>query len=294
MRVHTIAAALAIVLVSLTAPASAQLSRAADAPDPLLAALTPAPEVLATQTGRDALLRALASAEARSDLDEAAYAAGMALGARALELGDFQSAHRAWAAAVSHSGATSTPRAVLRRGRAQTGDAVTTIFQSGNHDSASARDQAYAALQQVATDLYPYALQSGDSAQLTPFQAAYAEAIGWRDLGRAHYTPRPIAPMHDVTGAIVCPTTWHGNNDVLNALALAHRGTANMAVFRILIDENGAATSVDVAYGGSAQDDAREIAILSRLRAERASNAPANCVMPHVLFQSLVFAQGAF
>jgi hypothetical protein len=285
--------ALAVAWVAIMGAAAAQ-APGSGAPDPLIAALTPAPATLETPAGRAALLAALTSAQGRSDLDDIAYAAAMSLGAHALSAGDYPMAHRAWDDAAGHSGTTPVARAVLLRSRAHTGDAVTTIFEYGTRDSASARDQAYAELQQVAVDLYPYAILNRDDGQLTPFQEAYAEAIGWRDAGRARYTPQPTAPMHDINGAVVCPVRWHGNNDVLQSLSLAHTNVSALAVFRILTDDSGAPTKVDVAYAQTTENHAREMAVISRLHAQRATDAPANCVMPHVLFQSLIFAYGPY
>jgi hypothetical protein len=289
-----------IAVLALTTSASAQ-----NAVNPLATQLASAQAELATspQTGRDHLLAALGAAEGRSDVNVTAYRAAMALGAWALNERQFDVAHRAWAAALGHA-VGSSPAALLARNRARMGEAVTQIAQYAHAPSAAARDQAYEILRQSATALYPYALQEGASADLAPFQAAYAEAIGWRDYGRAAYTPRPVAPMHDLTGAVVCPATWHGNDDIFSSLYRAFSGPSGIVVFRVLMDGSGTPTTVDVAYSqpehmntSAAQrpygdhDFDRMMRVLSQLRIERASNAPADCVMPHVLFQSMVLGR---
>jgi len=198
----------ATLALALANAASAQPAPAS----PLAAQLVSAQSELATspQAGRDHLLAALAAAEGHSDVNVTAYRAAMALGAWALGQQQYAVAHTAWAAALSHAVGAS-PAAVLARNRARMGEAVTQIAQYAHAPSATARDQAYESLQQSAGELYPYALQEGASADVGLFQAAFAEAIGWRDYGRAANTPRPIAPLHDLTGPVVCPATWHGN-----------------------------------------------------------------------------------
>lgn len=284
----------AIAALALTTSASAQPAQNANvSADALAAQLVSAQAELATspQAGRDHLLAVLASAESRTDVNVPAYRAAMALGAWALGERQFDVAHRAWAAALSHAVGPSLP-ALLARNRARTSDAVTLIAEYAHAPSAAARDRAYEALQQAATELHPFALQEGASTEVGPFQTSYAEAIGWRDYGRAAYTPRPTAPMHDVSGAVVCPTTWHGNDDILRSLTLAYAGPPGFAVFRILTDSSGAVASTDVAYAQPAQDLPRMLRVFSRLRVERASDAPANCVMPRVVFQPIVMDGG--
>jgi hypothetical protein len=290
----------AIAALALTTAASAQ-----PASNPLAAQLVAAEaELTASPHARpDHLIAAVAAAEGHSEVNVTAYRAAMALGAWALSERQFDVAHRAWASALDHA-VGSSPAALLARNRARMGEAVTQIAQYAHAPSATARDQAYEILQQSATDLYPYALQEGASADLAPFQAAYAEAIGWRDYGRAAYTPRPVAPMHDLTGAVVCPATWHGNDDIFSSLYRAFSGPPGIVVFRVLTDGSGAPTTVDVAYSQpehmstsaaqrpyGAHDFDRMTQVLSRLHVERASNAPADCVMPHVLFQSMVLGR---
>lgn len=293
MRVLSIAAATLI----LNSAASAQPS-----PNPLAAQLqTAQAELAASPHARpEHLIAAVAAAEGHSEVNVTAFRAAMALGAWALDAGDFDLAHRAWASALAHA-VGSSPPAVLARNRARMGEAVTQIAEYAHAPSAAARVQAYQSLQQAASELYPYALQEGAVADIAPFQASYAEAIGWRDYGRAAGTARSLAPMHDLSGAIVCPLTWHGNDDIFGSLYLAFSGSPGIVVFRILTDSSGTPTNVDVAYSQpwhmnasaasqpyGAHDFDRMARVLSRLRVEHASGAPANCVMPQVLFQAFV------
>jgi hypothetical protein len=144
-------------------------------------------------------------------------------------------------------------------------------------------------------------VQEGASAEVGPFQAAYAEAIGWRDYGQAAYTPRLFAPMHDLSGAVVCQASWHSSEDIYRSLYLAYSGAPGIVVFRVVTNESGAPTTVNVAFSQpeqmrasaaqqpfGAHDFDRMAGVLSRLRVERASNAVAGCVMPRILFQSIV------
>ncbi|MBI3440110.1 MAG: hypothetical protein HY054_15910 [Proteobacteria bacterium] len=288
---------LAAAAFALVGAASAQ-----PAPNPLAAQLRAAQaELAASPHARpEHLITAVAAAEGHSEVNVTAYRAAMALGAWALDAQDFDLAHRAWASALAHA-VGSSPPAVLARNRARMGEAVTQIAQYAHAPSAAARVQAYESLQQAASELYPYALQEGAAADIAPFQATYAEAIGWRDYGRAADTPRSTAPMHDLAGAIVCPTTWHGNDDIFSSLYRAFSGPPGIVVFRVLTDNSGTPTSVDVAYSQpwhmnasvalqpyGPHDFDRMERVLLRLRVEQASGAPANCVMPHVLFQALV------
>jgi hypothetical protein len=289
-----------IAFLALVAAASAQ-----PAQNPLAAQLSAAQAELSTSPHArpDHLIAAVAAAEGHAEVNVTAYRAAMALGDWALTAREFDIAHRAWASALGHA-VGSSPAALLARNRARMGEAVTQIIQYAHAPSATARDQAYEILQQSARELYPYALQEGASADVAPFQASYAETIGWRDYGRAAYTPRPIAPMHDLTGAVVCPATWHGDDDIFSSLYRAYSGMPGIVVFRVLTDGSGAPTKVDVAYAqpehmntSAAQrpfgdhDFDRMMQVLSHLRIERASNAPADCAMPHVLFQSIALGR---
>lgn len=293
MRVLFLAAA----AFALTNVASAQPT-----PNALAAQIQAAQAEFATSphTRPEHLIAAVAAAEGHSEVDVLAFRAAMALGTWALDAQDFDLAHRAWASALAHA-VGSSPAAVFARNRARMSEAVTQIAQYARTPSAAARVQAYESLQQAASELYPYALQDGAAADITPFQAAYAETIGWRDYGRAADTPRSTAPMHDLAGASICPTTWHGNDDIFRSLYLAFSGPPGIVVFRILTDDSGTPTSVDVAHSqprhmsASAalqpygdHDFDRMARVLSRLRVEQASGAPANCVVPHVLFQAII------
>jgi hypothetical protein len=290
MRLRAIATAMLIGL-AISANASAQITaipQTATATDPLLTALNS--HALASQTDRDAMVSALNAAETRHDLDDAVFDAGMALGAKALEAGDYPAAHRGWTAAANHAGADASAETLLRRDRARTGDAVTSLYQGGDHNP-SAHNQAYAQLQLIATELFPYAILPADGAQLTTFQAAYAEAIAWREIATMSYTPRSMAALHDINGAVVCPITWHGNNNLDDTLRLAQNGSG-LAIFRVVIDDGGATTSVVVAYAAPPMDYTRTIAQISRLHAQRATRAPAGCVMPHIVFVPLTISHG--
>jgi hypothetical protein len=107
--------------------------------------------------------------------------------------------------------------------------------------------------------------------------------------------------MHDLNGAVACPATWHGNDDIFGSLSRAFSGPRGIVVFRVLTDGSGGPTTVDVAYAQpwhmragaalrpyGAHDFDGMAQVLSRLHVERASGAPANCVMPRVLFQAIV------
>jgi hypothetical protein len=294
MRVLLLAAA---AFFALTGAASAQPT-----PSPFATQLQAAQTELAASphTRPDHLIAAVAAAEGHSEVNVTAFRAAVALGAWALDAQDFDLAHRAWASALAHA-VGSSPPAVLARNRARMGEAITQIAQYAHAPSAAARVQAYESLQQAASELYPYALQEGAGADIAPFQATYAEAIGWRDYGRAADTPRSIAPIHDLAGASICPMTWHGNDDVFSSLYLAFSGPPGIVVFRVLTDNAGTPTSVDVAYAQprhmsasavlqpyGAHDFDRMARVLSRLRLEQASGAAANCVVPRVLFQAIV------
>lgn len=290
MRVRAIATAM-LVGMAISAQASAQITStppSAGVDDPLLASLSS--RALASQTDRDRMVAALNAAESRHDLDNAVFDAGMALGAKALEAGDYPAAHRGWIAAANHAGADASAEVLLRRDRARTGDAVTSLFQAGNR-SPTAHNQAYTQLQQVATDLFPYAILPGDGLELTSFQAAYAEAIAWREIATMSYTPRSVAELHDINGAVVCPITWHGNSNLDDTLRLAQNGSG-LAIFRVVINDSGAAVRVDVAYAAPPMDYSRVITQLSRLNAQRATRAPSGCVMPHIVFVPLTISHG--
>jgi hypothetical protein len=277
--------------LAISAQASAQITSApatTAADDPLLATLSS--RALALQADRDRMVAALNAAESRHDLDDAVFDAGMALGAKALEAGDYPAAHRGWTAAASHAGADASAETLLRRDRARTGDAVTSLFQAGNR-SPTAHNQVYAQLQQIATELFPYAILPGDGPELTLFQAAYAEAIAWRQIATMSYTPRSFAAMHDINGAVVCPITWHGNSNLDDTLRLAQNGSG-LAIFRVIINESGSPTRVDVAYAAPPMDYSRVITQLSRLNAQRATRAPSGCVMPHIVFVPLTISHG--
>ncbi len=290
MRARAIAEAILMGL-AISAQGAAQVTStppAAGLDDPLLATLSS--RTLAAQADRDRMVAALNAAESRHDLDHVIFDAGMALGARALVAGDYPAAHRGWTAAASHAGADPSAETLLRRDRARTGDAVTLLFQAGDR-SPTTHNQVYEQLQQIATELFPYAIQPSDGPELTSFQAAYAEAIAWREIATTGYTPRSAAALHDINGAEVCPITMHGNGNLDDTLRLAQNGSG-VAIFRIIINDSGAVMHVDVAYAAPPMDYSRVITQLSRLNAQRATRAPTGCVMPHIAFMPLTISHG--
>lgn len=260
--------------------------------DPLLTRLVLGQSELTTapEAGRDRLLAALAHANSTPAIDERAYPAAAALGGWAFGAGQFDVAQTAWSAAAAHSPGT-TPVAVLLRERAHTGEAVALIAQHAGNPSAHERDDAFAMLNDVVNALYPYALAERPDHALTPFQAAFAEAMAWRDYGRAAYTatPREVIP-HNLDGQVMCYVRWHGSTSLWDALDLAYSSDlGGVVVFRIDIDDAGVATRVDVASQAPAQDLRQNgTPPLSRVRFRRADDSERDCTMPSVVFQTVV------
>ncbi len=179
---------------------------------------------------------------------------------------------------------------VLARQRAMMAQAVATIAQHAGRPASAAREEAYALLSDVLDTLYPYALEQSADGALTPFQAAYAEALGWRGAGRAAYTQRQEIARLTLGGETVCATRWSGDNAIARTLAAAYHGRTGVAVFRLLTDEDGQVTRVDVAHAAPVQDFSHSVApVLSRLRAVRSNRAVEGCAMPRVHFQAVIF-----
>lgn len=280
MRLRALAATI-VLGAAMAASAAAQV-----ASDPLLTALSA--RTFEHQSDRDAMVAALNAADSRHDIDDAVYAAGMALGGGALASGDLASAHSGYKTALAHAGTDTSADVVLRRGRARIGDGVTDYLDAvANHGGTTGHNRASATLEQISVELYPYAVQRSESPALTPFQAAYAEALTWAEIARAGYSERPIEHLRDLSGAEMCEMRLHGDNDLERSLGLAHNGSG-FVVFRLLTDDSGATTTLDVAYTTSQQDYTRAISRLVRLHAQRATHAPAGCTIPHVIFQPIV------
>jgi len=262
--------------------------------NPLLARLVRGQAELAVspESGRDRILAALQEAENAPDVGDRAYAAAAALGAWALDAGEFELARSAWSAATRHAQGE-TPRALLLRSRARTGEAVAMIAEYAQLPGHRARDEAYAILNSVVDDLYPHAAVEGEDQALTPFQAAYAEALAWRDYGRPAYTPRPDPVLRDLSGQTICEVRWSGDQTLPYTLGLAYSSSVGgVAVFRLLLNEEGRVNRLDVASQAPAQDISQTVAPhLERLRAVRSSRAERGCVMPRVTFVTVVLGR---
>lgn len=259
--------------------------------DPLAARLVFGQAQLAAspEQGAQTLTTALAAAAERPDVDERAFRAAAALGFWAFEKEQFALARTAWTHAVAHI-REQTPGDILARERARTALAVAMIAEHGDNPRAAERDQAYAILSDAMEALYPFAIEQADDGALTPFQLAFAEAAGWRGYGRAAYTPREQIVQRNIQGQSVCKTYWSGGRGFDAALQTAFDGSVGVGVFRILLDQDGRITSVDTAFAMPAQEFSSSVTpLLARLRARRASDAEAGCVMPGMTFQTMVF-----
>lgn len=262
--------------------------------DPLAARLAfgQAELAAAPERGAEVLRTSLAQVGSREDLDDRVFRAAAALGSWALTVEQYDLARDAWAQAAAHVRGEA-PADVLARERARTAHATAMIAQHAERPMSRARDEAYALLSDAVDALYPYALEQSADGALTPFQGAYAEAIGWREYGRAAYTPRQEIDRRDLAGAPVCAVRWSGNNALLYTLQMAYRGGTGFAVFRIVTDETGRITELDVAHAAPAQDFSRSLSpAISRLRAVRSSRASDGCTMPRVHFQPVSFISG--
>jgi len=259
--------------------------------DPLNARLVYGQAQLAASPaqGVATLRTALTDATERRAVDDRAFRAAAALGAWALEQEQYGLARSAWAQAVSHVNGQA-PADILARERARTAQAVAIIAEHAESPRAAARDQAYALLTDAMDALYPYAIERADDNALTPFQAAYAEAAGWRSYGRAAYTPMDSISLRDLRGQTLCAVSWSGGSGVGALLAGAFDGSTGVAVFRILTDNTGDISSIDVAFATPPQEfSSSVIPHLERLNAHRASRSARDCVMPQVIFQTIVF-----
>lgn len=247
---------------------------------------------VAPEQGAQTLRMALQQAAERQDVMDRAFRAAAALGAWALAAEQYELAQTAWAQAVAHSPGDA-PADILARERARTAQAVAMIAEHADNPRAAARDDAYEMLSESLNALYPFAIEQPDNGNLTPFQVAYAEALGWRGYGRAAYTPRERIETRTVHGQPVCEVRWSGNNAILYTLQMAYRGTTGVAVFRILTDETGDITALDIAYAAPMQDLSNSITpALARLNARRTSDSVNGCMMPRVHFQAVVFSSG--
>lgn len=266
-------------------------SGSASSLDPLAARLVFGQAQLAAspEQGAQSLSAALAAAAERSDVDERAFRAAAALGAWALEHEQYGLARASWAHAVAHVRGQ-TPGDILARERARTALAVAMIAEHADNPRAAERDQAYAILSDAMEALYPFAIEQAANGALTPFQLAFAEAAGWRGYGRAAYTPREQIVQRNVQGQSVCKTYWSGGRGFDAALHASFDGSIGVGVFRILLDQDGRITSVDTAFATPAQEFSSSVTpLLARLRARRASDAEAGCIMPSMTFQTIVF-----
>lgn len=259
--------------------------------DPLLARLAfgQAQLAISPEQGASSLANALSDAAQRTDLDDRAFRAAAALGTWALEREQYEVARVAWAQAVAHVRGQA-PADILARERARTAQAVAMIAEHAANERAAARDQAYALLTDSMDALYPFAIEQAANGEITPFQAAYAEAAGWRAYGRATYTPRELVRQTDLQGRAVCETYWSGGSGVGALIQGAFEGRTGVGVFRITTDDAGRIVSIDTAFATPPQDFSTSITPhLARLRARRASGAEPGCLMPQVIFQTIVF-----
>lgn len=262
--------------------------------DPLAARLAfgQAELAAAPERGAEVLRTSLAQVGNREDLDDRVFRAAAALGGWALSVEQYDLARSAWAQAVAHVRGEA-PADVLARERARTAQAAAIVAQHAERPMSRARDEAYALLSDAVDALYPYALEQSADGVMTPFQVAYAEAIGWRDFGRAVFTPRHEIERRNLAGAPMCAIRWSGNNALRYTLQMAYRGGVGFAVFRLITDETGRVTQIDVAHAAPEQDFSRSLSpVLARLRAIRSSRATDGCTMPRVHFQPVSFVSG--
>ncbi len=259
--------------------------------DPLAARLVFGQAKLAASPdeGAQILTTALATSVDRADIDERAFRAAAALGFWAFEQEQFALARTSWTHAVAHVRGQ-TPGDILARERARTALSVAMIAEHADNPRATERDHAYALLSDAMEALYPFAIEQAADGALTPFQVAFAEASGWRGYGRVAYTPREDITQRNIDGQPVCKTYWSGGSGVQARLRGAFDGSVGVGVFRILMDREGRITSVDTAFATPAQEFSSTVTPnLARLRARRASDAEAGCIMPSVTFQTVVF-----
>ena len=259
--------------------------------DPLAARLVFGQAQLAAspEQGAQTLTTALAAAAERTDVDERAFRAAAALGFWAFEHEQFALARTSWTHAVAHVRGQ-TPGDILARERARTALSVAMIAEHGDNPRAAERDQAYAFLSDAMEALYPFAIEQAANGALTPFQLAFAEAAGWRGYGRAAYTPREQIVQRNIRGQPVWKTYWSGGSGFEAALQTSFDGSVGVGVFRILLDQDGRITSIDTAFAMPAQEFSSSVTpLLARLRARRASDAQAGCVVPSMTFQTMVF-----
>lgn len=165
------------------------------------------------------------------------------------------------------------------------------IGANANNQRAAARDRAYLVLTESLDALYPYAIEQAADGALTPFQGAYAEALGWREYGRPRGTPRQDVTQRDLRSQPVCAIYWSGGQGISALIQGALHAQVGVGVFRMIVNDEGRITSIDTAFASPAQEFSEDVLpYLARLRARRASDAEQGCAMPHVVFHTIIIA----
>ncbi len=235
---------------------------------------------------------ALNEANTAGEWDEAAWPAAVALGNWALGAEKYDIAATAWTAADIHSDA-SLVDPVLAHAVAKTGQAATLILPHVNRPDSSALAQARELLSDAQSHLYPFAVQERSDHQLTPAQAAYAQAMAWLAFTHVDYE-RPHGPRaehdwpdaHDASGAVGLPCEMGqsaGDAGSVSDGGRCRRGEAASSSCARSWTKAGklfAPTKPPPRRRGIFTSAALQMT--QRYHVVRFDDAPANCVMPHV------------
>jgi len=294
--------------------------------DPLLARLTLGRAELTDERFRQArerIMPALTEATSRPDLHQDAYNAAADLGRKMMRENVYVSGAAAWAEALRFAdliqGETTYIRAEARLGYgiAQLSHAARSLRIENtrgmdtnmNVNVERTFGPARRALIEAANIMRPLAHQEGNTLDLTPAQSVFAAAVAWRmtldsfllsnnyrreynilrgDAARAAADESVSMPASD--GRPVCDV----NIVVEPEPNFPPQGSAFFSaggvVVRFMVDEDGRTRDTRVAAAVPERWFADAVAsVAPQWRIERTADAPANCRMPPVVFQSTLF-----
>ena len=262
--------------------------------DPALAQLTlgRAEMVSNPAQGAERIEIALERIGDRTDLDEHAHAAALALGAWARDQSSYDRARRAFATAAVYARGASNP--AYSHAVARTAEGALVIVADRRRHGRAAMREAYAILTEAMEELWPLALVASEDNQLTPAQRAFARAMAWRSIAADVGRPRgEDGDVQNLIGVVACHYRISGTFGDLSRFYPARalrRGDQGVIVVRVSFDQEGRAVGTQIAAGAPIDTFADSAADLAtQFRLVRTDNSPPNCVMPNARFFAINF-----
>ncbi|HVV33046.1 MAG TPA: energy transducer TonB [Vitreimonas sp.] len=270
--------------------------------DPLMAEITLARAELASVPGRGRdrmatpgsahVLATLQAAANRHDLDADAYAAATELGLWSLAAQRYDDMRTAYEAAIAH--VAGAPRDIaVARAVARIGVATAIAIPGLMRRSGLSMNDAYQALTEAMTELWPIVQQESSSVDVTDADKAFARALAWQSViyGPAHRSGGYQDVQNPQGGACHYQLHGAGNLDHYYPQRALHRGESGVVVIRATFDGTGKVLHAETV--ASAPDEDFSVAgqaVVQTLSIVRAADAPPGCTLPRQRFIPVRFS----